>query len=564
MNVTEKNKILEEIASNNYLPSLSPLTIQLIDLAADENSSILDLTRIIEQDPGLTTRLLKLVNSAFYAHREPISSISYAVMMAGFKKIRMMALNISLRDTFPLGKVKGMDFDFFWKTSLYRATLAQGLAKGSYLSKRLDPEEAFTAGLILELGLLLLFHICPDELKETFPGGDVPLEQVIRWEEAHLGLTHRELGRLTLQHWHFPEPIVEAQNIFGPEALKSSVSDLCRLMEIARICTQLFLGPEEDFALLKEIAGLLNMDLDHLSEILTEVFFKVEEMAREMRLQISSDKDLLEVMGKANRALIRINGSLEDNLVKILNKRSQEDDQERSCGPDREGEEDQNSLAEAMEAVAHEIRNPLMAIGGFAQRLLKKGEDQVNVSQYAELIARESLRLEGVLKDLMTYSTPYQPAFSSQDVVLLLEKIITDLQAAFISSRITLKKSFEVKNLFIAMDREALQRSLHQLLEIVAGLSEKGERTVGLSLDILPSISKVRIGFKFPGEPLPEEIKEVLHGRDFSSRAFGQNIPLSLCRKIIESHRGCLESGWEKGENRIWVLLPLPTQTFRI
>src|SRR4030042_6263220 len=125
MESIDKRRILNQIATNEYLPSFSPLTVQLIGLSAEDRSSILDLTRIIEKDPGLTARLLKIVNSAFYAHREPISSISYAIMVAGFNKIRLMALNISLKDTFPLGKVNGMNYDFFWKTSLYRAILAQ-------------------------------------------------------------------------------------------------------------------------------------------------------------------------------------------------------------------------------------------------------------------------------------------------------------------------------------------------------------------------------------------------------------------------------------------------------
>src|SRR5512134_2895181 len=123
METTEKSKLLHQIAANDFLPSLSPLTIQLIEAAADEQSSVLDLTRIIEQDPGLTTRLLKLVNSAYFARRSRISSVSHAIIMAGFKKVRLMALNISLRDTFPLGRVAGMDYDLFWKTSLYRALI---------------------------------------------------------------------------------------------------------------------------------------------------------------------------------------------------------------------------------------------------------------------------------------------------------------------------------------------------------------------------------------------------------------------------------------------------------
>jgi HD-like signal output (HDOD) protein len=273
MESMDKNAILSQIAAKDYLPSLSPLTIQLIGLAADDQSSILDLSRIIEKDPGLTARLLKIVNSAFYAHREPISSISFAVMVAGFNKIRLMALNISLKDTFPLGKVDGMDYDFFWKTSLYRAIIAQGLVKGSYLKDRIDSEEVFTAGLILEIGLLLLFHLCPDPLKESFPGGDVSLEEAIQWGQENMGINHRELGRLTLEHWHFPEPFIEIQKTYGPKALQEEASDLCKISEIARICAQLFFGSREDFVLLKEISGQLKMDFDRISEILSEAFF---------------------------------------------------------------------------------------------------------------------------------------------------------------------------------------------------------------------------------------------------------------------------------------------------
>lgn len=406
MKPMDNNTILNLIAANDYLPSLSPLTVQLIGLAADEHSSILDLSRIIEKDPGLTARLLKIVNSAFYAQREPISSISYAIMVAGFDKIRLMALNISLKDTFPLGKVNGMDYDFFWKTSLYRALIAQGLVKGSYLRDRVDSEEVFTAGLVLEIGLLLLFHLCPDPLKESFPGGDIPFEEAILWEEENLGINHRELGHLALENWHFPEQFIEIQKTYGPTALQEGTPDLCKITEIARICAQLFFGSREDFVLLKEISGLLKMDFDRISEILSEAFFRVEEFARELRLQINPKQDMLEVMEKANRALIKINGSLEENLGKLVGTTScQDQDTEKS--PLESPGEQKKFLETAMDAVAHEIRNPLMVIGGFAQRIMKKGQEQGDVVKYAELIAQESHRLEKVLNDLLDSASSF-------------------------------------------------------------------------------------------------------------------------------------------------------------
>jgi signal transduction histidine kinase len=330
-------------------------------------------------------------------------------MVAGFNKIRLMALNISLKDTFPLGKVKGMDYDFFWKTSLYRAIIAQGLVKGSYLRDRLDSEEVFTAGLILEIGLLLLFQLCPEPLKESFPGGDIPLKEAVRWEEDNLGINHRELGCLTLEHWHFPEQFFETQKTYGPQALQEEVPDLCKIMEIARICAQLFFGSRDDFVLLKEFSGRLNMEFDRISEILSEAFFQVEEFARELRLQINPNQDMLEVMEKANRALIKINGSLEENLEKLVGTVSCQD-QEKEKSLLQIPDEQKKNLETAMDAVAHEIRNPLMVIGGFAQRIMKKGQEQGELVQYAELIAQESHRLEKVLNDLMDSASSHKSA----------------------------------------------------------------------------------------------------------------------------------------------------------
>jgi HD-like signal output (HDOD) protein len=559
MEPKEKTKILQQITTKDYLPSLSPLALRLIDLAANDRSSILDLTRIIEQDPGLTARLLKIVNSAFYTHREPISSISYAVMVAGFKKTRLMALNISLKDTFPLGKVNGMDYDFFWKTSLYRAILAQDLTKGSYLSNNLDSEEVFTGGLILELGLLLLFHVCPESLKDSFPGGDVPLEQTLAWEEENLGINHRELGRLTLHHWHFPEQIIEAQRTHGPEAFKEEQSDLCRILEIAQICTQLFLGPGDDFAFLKEIAQMLKMDLDRLSEILSEVFFKVEEIARELRLQINSNHDMLEVMEKANNALVKINGSLEKSLDKVIKLFARDNQETTSCSSEMPAEQKQ-TLEKALDAVAHEIRNPLMVIGGFAQRLVKKGEEQVNVVKYAELIAQESRRLELVLNDLLAYSNPYQPAFQLQNLVSVLGKSIEGLHGLITQKNISIEKKFQKSMLPISLDGDRFQKSFQLLLETFIPLAEKSDKKIILSLKAPPVTPDIRIEIRFQGESLSEETKKALLGQDFSNRTFGEGLALPMSRKIIEAHGGRIELDLENGESRVIIHLPGPVR----
>ena len=102
--------ILKRIESGYSLPSLSPVALKLIEMASDERSSVDDLVKIIEKDPPLALRLLKLANSAFFASMQSSTTLKQAVIKIGFQRLRIMALSISLRDTFPMGKVGPFDY----------------------------------------------------------------------------------------------------------------------------------------------------------------------------------------------------------------------------------------------------------------------------------------------------------------------------------------------------------------------------------------------------------------------------------------------------------------------
>ncbi len=555
MDSEKRSRILHQITSNDFLPSLSPLTIQLIEAASDERTSVLDLNRIIEQDPGLTTRLLKMVNSAYFGRRTKISSISHAIIMAGFKRVRLMALNISLRDTFPLGRVGGMDYDLFWKTSLYRALIAQGFSQASLLAEELDPEEIFTAGLILEIGMLLLFPVCPAGLKEAFPGGATALTDLIAWEIEHLGINHREVGRIILQRWHFPDQIIESQKHFGPEALQADRSPLVRILEFARICTQIFFGSQDDFLLLDSLAPAQGLSSEILNEILVTTFSQVEEVAGQLRLMINSQDDLLMVMEKANRTLARINGSLESSFVKVFNLIS---DLEQSPvqEPSEELEEKNKLLENTLEAVVHEIRNPLMAIGGFAHRLAKNVEQRGDVIEYVHLITKESLRLEKVLKDLVAYSQIYKPFITTRNIIQVVEKVLAVHQDLLDEKNIRLIRLYRSTSILIPLDEAEISKALQCLLETEIQILEKMDRQLWIGLEEVLEKKEVRISFSTKAGQFPEELRHTLLGKDFSGKSFGLGLGLSLARKIITAHGGRLELSQENDLNTLSVFLP--------
>ena len=120
--------ILKEIESGYSLPSLSPVAMKLVELALEDSCSAEDLAALIETDPSLTVGVLKLANSVFFHATQPTTSLRNAVVKVGFQRLRIMALSLSLRDTFPMGKIGPLDYKKFWHTTLYRALISKSLA----------------------------------------------------------------------------------------------------------------------------------------------------------------------------------------------------------------------------------------------------------------------------------------------------------------------------------------------------------------------------------------------------------------------------------------------------
>jgi HD-like signal output (HDOD) protein len=148
--------LLKQIESGYSLPSLSPVSMRLVEIASDDTCSAEELAAVIERDPSLAVRVLTLANSAFFQTRQSTTSLRQAVVKLGFQRLRIMALSLSLRDTFLMGKIGPLDYEEFWHTTLYRALIAKSFA--AHL-KNCYPEKAFVAGLIMEIGLLILFDL---------------------------------------------------------------------------------------------------------------------------------------------------------------------------------------------------------------------------------------------------------------------------------------------------------------------------------------------------------------------------------------------------------------------
>ncbi len=552
----QKEKLLKKIGEGEGIPSLSPLAIQLVELAADDSISAQDLADIIEKDPGLTTRLLKLVGSAFFARPKQVTSIAQAIVLLGFKRLRIMALSLSLRDTFPMGKAKGIDYDHFWKTSLYRALVAQEFARASD-QPDMNPDEAFIGGLILEIGMLMLYEVYPEGKKENFPGWNLTLEEAISLEEQILGINHREVGNLTLQRWRFPEDLVKTQRHFGVEAMEPDKPILCRVVELARRATEtIFIHTNELYDLQELAQGLIKRDHETVNKILSDAFNKVEAFADQLRFRVDSQTERIEVLENANKALARINFSMETSLQGLLDHVSEYDRSLTEISVEM-AQRRKVILQNTLDAVAHEIRNPLLAIGGFAKRLARETKKDDRGGQYANIIAKEAMRLERILNEIMAYSQAYEPAFVEEDVVSLVEGVIDEFGDVFKKKGIDVIRDFSQKDVRVCLDTKGITSVLRQFLNNSVGMIKNTDGEVKVSIQPLTETKELSIRISDNGQLIPGDVRNALLESNLSTKTFDGGLGLPMARKIIDAHNGRIDlKETNGGGNIVEICLP--------
>ncbi|OPL16026.1 MAG: hypothetical protein AVO38_01845 [delta proteobacterium ML8_D] len=389
MENSQTSKLLKQLRSGYLLPALSPVVMKLVELASDEKSSSMDLVCQIEKDPPLAARLLRLANSALFRFREPVSTLNQAVVRIGFNRLRVMALSISLRDTFPMGKIGPLNYEKFWTISLYRALISKSL---SDIFKNSNPDEAFIAGLLNEIGLLIFFDLFIKGKNEEISLDLESTEDLLAWEKDKYSLDHRQIGEIALTYWNFPKNIVLCQRADRTSVKNREQTALVQICAQAGTLSKFMFVKSFDFdSAYNEVRNFTGLTRDMINDILVYTFEKVEEIAVSLSMEVNKEKDLLAIMEKANRALVRISESI--TIQEIYSERR---DPPSFASLEQRGED----VKEVLYAVAHEIRNPLLAVGGFARRLSDSLDPSSRGGKYVQMILREASRLEMVLAEM--------------------------------------------------------------------------------------------------------------------------------------------------------------------
>jgi len=201
------------------LPPLPAVAARVMSMADDQKTSAMDLAQVLATDQALTAKLIRISNSAYYGFARRISTVREAVVMLGFKQVRQVAVGASLMNTFKRGHDDGFDLDLFWGHSVAVAVAAEALAKKSFAVK---PEDAFTAGILHDIGRLVLRQVMPTEFAAAVTmarSGESPLHIA---EQVATGYAHDEVGQALGELWKFPGHLADAVRCHHDESLTPS------------------------------------------------------------------------------------------------------------------------------------------------------------------------------------------------------------------------------------------------------------------------------------------------------------------------------------------------------
>lgn len=191
------------LTSIEKLPSHRAIALRVVIETNSETSSALSIGRLVEMDPALSALVLRLANSAAFGLRHQISSAARAIATVGLENVRAFAASRAIG---AIGEGSNDLPGGMWEHALLTACAAREV--GPRVGTRAD--DAFSLGLLHDIGQMVLFRLYPDEYLEAISRAIAQETTLMGAELAAFGHAHDDVGAAVLHQWGFPKPFTQA------------------------------------------------------------------------------------------------------------------------------------------------------------------------------------------------------------------------------------------------------------------------------------------------------------------------------------------------------------------
>ncbi len=278
--------LIKKIATFKDLPTLPHILLKLIGACNQENGSLKDIAGIVEKDPSLSSKILKIVNSALYSLPHRVEEIEQAVNLIGTNAVKNIAISASVYEAFNRKNETGIfNLKLFWWHSMKCAVMARLIAKNTKYS---HPDDAFLAGLIHDIGRLVLCVNFTDQYENLLRIHKDQFDRLLEGEER-LGATHSEVGAWLVHRWNLPSFISDSV-LYHHEPLPRILQalQLVRIIYVANILSREPLLHQEDaYQAAEDVFGFEKAVVD---ELLAQSAEEAKAVSKSLEIEVEPPK----------------------------------------------------------------------------------------------------------------------------------------------------------------------------------------------------------------------------------------------------------------------------------
>lgn len=240
---TAKAVVDKALAAIGDIATLPEVTIRIIQIVEDPKSTARDLHEVIKNDPALSVKVLKVVNSAFYGLPGQVASVDRAIILLGLSAVKNLAIAASIARLFKGRRVsEQFSASDLWRHSVAVAVAAHDIAKASPHPGM--PDEIFVAGMIHDIGTMVERQAYPEQFADVINRCAAGEGEFLALEREIIGADHQAFGVGLTTKWKFPRHLRAAVGFHhNPEALSPELRNLAMVIQMADImCCQEQLG----------------------------------------------------------------------------------------------------------------------------------------------------------------------------------------------------------------------------------------------------------------------------------------------------------------------------------
>lgn len=260
-NINQDHERVHKILSKVYnVPTVPQIILEVSNLIDNPKTSASILGRMISNDQGLVTKILSIANSPLHGIPRRVATIDFAIVVLGFNQVKNIVMALSMMETFKVVGNRKFDQNKYWTHSILTAAAAKRIADDlGYQTSG----EVFTAGLLHDLGIPIIYKFFNKEYKEIINEVSETDISYLEAEEKYLGITHQEIGRYLIDRWNLPVSIADVISYHHNPSLAKTNRELTALIHLADNMTrQLMIGDfswDESTKLDPEIINILRL-----------------------------------------------------------------------------------------------------------------------------------------------------------------------------------------------------------------------------------------------------------------------------------------------------------------